>query len=94
MKDNYFIYIDSYDNYEIIIFHFEEFNTKMIIDQKMDLPENIEFDEYGPPIAPYLRCFPLNENYIIFIWTSNNNFYIYKNNSKEKINLNLKNMKI
>ena len=84
MKDNYFIYIDSYDNYEIIIFHFEEFNTKMIIDQKMDLPENIEFDEYGPPIAPYLRCIPLNENYIIFKWTSNNNFYIYKNNSKEK----------
>ena len=84
LKDNYFIYIDSYDNYEIIIFHFEEFNTKMIIDQKMDLPENIEFDEYGSPIAPYLRCIPLNENYIIFKWTSNNNFYIYKNNSKEK----------
>ena len=84
LKDNYFIYIDCYDNLEIIIFHFEEFNTKMIIDQKMDLPENIELDEYGPPIAPNLNCIPLNENYIIFIWSRNNNFYIYKNNSKEK----------
>jgi len=84
LKDNYFIYVDCYDNSEIIIFHFEEFNTKMIIDQKMDLPENIEFDQYGPAIAPYLFCIPLNENYIIFIWSRNNNFYIYKNNSKEK----------
>lgn len=84
LKDNYFIYVDCYDNSEIIIFHFEEFNTKMIIDQKMDLPENIEYDEYGPAIAPYLFCIPLNENYIIFMWSRNNNFYIYKNNSKEK----------
>ena len=80
LKDNYFIYSDS----EIIIFHFEEQNTKMVIDQKMDLPENIEFDPYGPPIAPWLYCCPLNDNYLIFAWSGNNNFYIYKNNSKEK----------
>ena len=84
LKDNYFISVDSFENNEIIIFHFEEFNTKMIIDQTMDLPENIEYDPYGPPIAPYLYCIPLNENFIIFRWSRNNNFYIYKNNSKEK----------
>jgi hypothetical protein len=56
----------------------------MIIDQKMDLPENLELSPYGPAIAPYLECYPLNENFIIFIWSRNNNFYIYKNNSKEK----------
>ena len=84
LKDNYFIYADSFERNEIIIFHFEEFNTKMIIDQKMDLPENIEYDPDGPPIAPHLYCIPLNENFIIFQWSRNNNFYIYKNNSKEK----------
>jgi hypothetical protein len=80
LKDNYFIHSDN----EITIFHFEELNTKMVIDQKMDLPENIEFDPYGPAIAPRLDCCPLNDNFIIFKWSGNNNFYIYKNNSKEK----------
>ena len=84
LKENFFISVDSYEKEEIIIFHFEESNTKMVIDQKMYLPENKEFNENGPPIAPHLNCYPLNENYIIFIWTGNNNFYIYKNNSKEK----------
>ena len=84
LKDNYFIYSDSFETEKIFIFHFEEFNTKMVIDQEMDLPENIEFDPYGPPIAPWLACYPLNDNYIIFKWSGNNNFYIYKNNSKEK----------
>ena len=84
LKDNYFIYVDEFNKYEIIIFHFEEFNTKMIIDQKMDLPEDLELSPNGPCIAPHLSCYPLNENFIIFKWSRNNNFYIYKNNSKEK----------
>ena len=66
LKDNYFIYVDSFESCEIIIFHFEECNTKMIIDQKMDLPENIEDDPDGPGIAPHLFCYILNENFIIF----------------------------
>ena len=84
LKDNYFICSNSYEKQAIIIFHFEEFNTRMVIDQEMDYPENIEFDPYGPCIAPRLDCYPLNENFIIFKWSGNNNFYIYKNNSKEK----------
>ena len=79
LKENYFINV-SYE--EIIIFHFEEFNTKMVIDQILDLPEDIEYRYNG--IAPHLNCYPLNENFIIFKWSRNNNFYVYKNNSKEK----------
>ena len=79
LKENYFINV-SYE--EIIIFHFEEFNTKMVIDQILDLPEDIEYKYNG--IAPHLDCYPLNENFIIFKWSRNNNFYVYKNNSKEK----------
>ena len=79
LKENYFINV-SYE--EIIIFHFEEFNTKMVIDQILDLPEDIEYRYNG--IAPHLDCCPLNENFIIFKWSRNNNFYVYKNNSKEK----------
>ena len=92
LKDNYFIYIDDHVM-EMIIFHFEEFNTKMIIDQNMELPENIEFDPDGPPFAPQLYCYPLNENFIIFQWSGNNNFYIYKNNSKEKNKFNFEQYK-
>jgi hypothetical protein len=54
----------------------------MVIDQILDLPEDIEYRYNG--IAPHLNCYPLNENFIIFKWSRNNNFYVYKNNSKEK----------
>ena len=83
LHNDYFIIIDSYNNYKIIILHFNITKNDFIIDQMFDLPEEKELNIHGP-FAPYLSCLPLNESFIIFHWNTANNFYIYKNKSSKK----------
>ena len=83
--DEFFLQVD-YKEGNIIIFHYDEKDNKIIIDQTFDLPEEKDLDMHGP-FAPYLNVYPFNEKFILFHWGTANNFYIYKNNSKNNVKI-------
>ena len=89
--DRFFLVVDFKED-NIFILHYDEKNNKFIIDQTLDFPEQRELDIHGP-FAPYLNFYPFNEKFILFHWDTSNNFYIYKNCSKDKDKIEFKNYK-
>ena len=91
LYDEFFLIVDSKEE-NMIIFHYDEKENKFIIDQTLDLPEEKDLDIHGP-FAPYLNVYPFNEKFILFHWGTANNFYIYKNYSKNNDKIIFKNYK-
>ena len=83
-QDNYFLIINCYD-YKMTLIHCDIEKNKIIIDNIFDLPEQKDLDIHGP-FAPYCSGYILSKIFILFHWSTANNFYIYKNIINESKN--------